>query len=375
VAATKNASRAILLAAAALPGISTAETPPEQTTLSIKYLDYKERQHNLDRIHVRSPSFDLTVPLSGEWSLRAGLVYDAISGATPRYHTAVSGASRFKEQRKAGDIAVTRYFHRSTVTLAAGRSTERDYDSNFASVRGTLSSEDNNTTWQFGAGVSNDTINPVNALVVDERKHTTDLMAGITQVLTQRDVVQAVLTHVRGRGYFTMPYKFVDNRPREKDQHTLLLRWNHHLDDHAASLRLSYRYFHDSYGMTAHTLGAELVKELPGGWTLVPSLRLHTQSAADFYFDPVYDKRFGPPFPPGYVFGSPAYLTADQRLSAFGAATFGIKVEKALSANTSIDIKFEDYKQRASWRQFGTGSPGLANLGARSIVVGVTHRW
>ena len=296
--AVTNASRAILLAAAALPGIAAAETPPEQKSLSIKYLDYQERQHNLDRIRVRSPSFDLTVPLSGEWSLRAGLVYDAVSGATPRYHTAVSGASRFKEQRKAGDIAVTRYFHRSTVTVAGGRSTEHDYDSNFASLRTTLSSEDNNTTWQFGVGVSNDTINPVNNLVKDERKHATDLMAGVTRVLTPRDIVQAVLTHVRGRGYYTMPYKYVDNRPREKDQDTLLLRWNRHLEQHDASLRLSYRYFHDSYGMTAHTLGAELVKELPGGWTVVPSLRLYTQSAANFYFDPVYDSRFGPPFPP-----------------------------------------------------------------------------
>jgi hypothetical protein len=200
-------------------------------------------------------------------------------------------------------------------------------------------------------------------------------MVGFTQVLSPRDIVQAVLTHARGRGYYTMPYKFVDNRPRKKDQDTLLLRWNHHLDRQAASLRLSYRYFHDSYGMTAHTAGAECVKELGGGWTLIPSLRLHTQSAADFYFDPVYDKRFGPPFPPGYVFTSTAPITADQRLSAFGAATFGIKVEKEIDANTSIDIKFEDYKQRSSWRLFGSGSPGLANLGARSIIVGVTHRW
>ena len=44
----------------------------------------------------------------------------------------------------------------------------------------------------------------------------------------------------------------------------------------------------------------EWAQELPHGFTLTPSLRYTTQSAAFFYFDPVYDATSGPPFPPGY---------------------------------------------------------------------------
>jgi hypothetical protein len=376
VAATdKNNAGAILLAALALPGVAQAENAPESASLSVKYLHYSDSQPNLDRIKVTSPSLDLLLPIAGEWALRVGLVSDTISGASPRYHSAVSGASRFDEKRTGADVAVTRYFSRASVSVAAGRSGENDYVSRFASVQASFSSDDNNTTWLLGTGVANDRINPVNLAVTDESKRTVDVMAGVTQVLSARDLVQLVLTHVRGRGYFSNPYKYVDVRPREHDQSTVQLRWNHHIEKIGVSSRMSYRYYTDDYGVHAHTLLEEVVHPLHGGWTLTPSLRLYTQSQASFYFDPVYDKRFGAPFPLNYVFGSTANISADQRLSAYGAMTLGLKVEKEISKDTTLDLKWEQYKQRGAWRQFGNGSPGLQDFSARSIQLGLTTHW
>ena len=380
MAATKRSSHgathgAILLAALALPGLAVADNAPETGSISLKYLDYKDSQPNLDRIAVRSPSLDLLVPIAGVWSVHAGLVTDTISGASPRYHTAVSGASHFDERRNGADLGVTRYFARASVSLAAGRSGENDYLSRYYALKGSVSSEDNNSTWLFGAGVANDAINPVNLAVVDERKHSTDLMLGLTQVLTPRDLAQIVATHVSGSGYFSNPYKYIDNRPRQHDQNTLLLRWNHHVGGSDTSNHLSYRYYSDSWQVHAHTLEEEVVQPLGAGWTLTPALRLYTQSAASFYVNPVYDKRFGPPFPPGYVFGSPTFISADQRLSGYGAATLGLKIEKQLGADTSFDLKVERYRQRGSWRQFGAGSPGLQEFDARSVQLGITRRW
>lgn len=365
----------ILLAALALPGVARAETPPEYASFSVKYLNYHDWQPGLDRIRVRSPAAELVLPIAGDWSLRAGYVVDSVSGASPRYHTAVSGASRFDEKRHAGDIAVTRYFPRASVTVAAGRSSETDYLSEFASVRGTLSSADNNTTWMFGTGVANDRIDPVNDAVKGERKHTNDFLLGVTQVMSQRDVAQVLLGFARGRGYYSMPYKYVDNRPRKHNQHSLMLRWNHRLENREATSRTSYRYFGDTYGIRAHTLLQEYAHEFAGGWTVTPSLRAHTQSAAHFYFDPVYDPDFGPPFPPGFDFRAQRHMTADQRLSAFGALTLGLKVEKTIGEDSSVEVKLEQYKQRGAWRLFGAGSPGLQDFRARSIVVGWTTRW
>jgi len=370
VAATR-----ILLAALALPGLVQAENAPDKSTLSVKYLDYQDSQPNLDRIHVRSPAIDIAVPVAGVWLLRASVVSDLISGASPRYHTAVSGASRFEETRKGVDAAVTRYFPRASVTLAAGRSGEHDYVSRFVSAQASFASDDNNTTWLVGAGVANDRINPVNDAVENEHKRVVDLMAGVTRVLTPADIVQALLTHVRGEGYYSNPYKYIDQRPRHQRQHSLMLRWNHHFGGSGATSRSSYRYYTDSNGVDSHTLLGEYVRPFADGWTVTPSLRLYSQSAARFYFDPVYDTRFGPPFPPGYSFTDGRDRSADQRLSAYGAATVGLKVEKEIGADTTVDVKLEQYKQRGEWRAFGSGSKGLQAFSARSIQVGITTRW
>ncbi|WP_234814703.1 DUF3570 domain-containing protein, partial [Noviherbaspirillum denitrificans] len=254
-------------------------------------------------------------------------------------------------------------------------SNEHDYRSLAVSLQASVSSDDRNTTWTFGAGAARDEINPTTLVVEGERKHTADLLLGVTQVLGMRDIVQANLTLARGRGYFSDPYKLVDNRPRERDQRTLLLRWNHHFDASRTTARASYRYYTDTFGIRAHTFGLDVVQRFAQGWTLTPSVRIHSQGAADFYFNPVYDTRFGAPFPAGYTFLSGAFISPDQRLSAFGARTLGLKLEKQFSPDVTVDVKLEGYRQRGAWRLFGSGSPGLDPLTARSIQVGITKRW
>ncbi|RJG21821.1 DUF3570 domain-containing protein [Massilia cavernae] len=364
-----------MLAALALPGLALGADAPDSASISIKYLDYRDSQPNLDRVHVASPALELMVPIAGEWSVRAGVLSDAVSGASPRYHTAVSGASHFRDRRNSVDAEVTRYLPRATVSLAAGQSDENDYRSRHAALQASVSSADNNTTWLAGIGAARDRINPVNKAVTDEEKHTVDLMLGVTQVLTPADIVQAVVTTVRGRGYFSNPYKYVDNRPRERDQHSALLRWNHHHAASGATTRLGMRHADSSDGVRSHMLQADYVWPLSRAWTLTPSTRAYTQSAADFYFDPVYDKRFGPPFPPGFVFGAQSFMSADQRLSAFGALTLALKIERQVGRATTVDLKFERYEQKAKWRQFGSGSPGLQDFSARTIQAGITHLW
>jgi len=367
---------ALLAAALLLPGLTAhAEEPPERSTLSVKYLKYEESQSGLDRIHVDSPSVSLVTPIAGQWSLSGSLTSDHVSGASPRYHTAVSGASRMKDTRRAGDVAVTRYLPRGSVTVGAAYSTEHDYVSRALSLTGTVSSEDKNTTWSFGVGGSDDAIDPVNKIVSSESRQSVNLMLGVTQVLSPRDIAQLTLTRTHGHGYFSDPYKAFDNRPRERDQNTLLARWNHHHEGSGGATRLSYRYYHDSYGIRAHTLGAEYVQPLADGWRVTPSVRYHTQRAASFYYDPVYDAALGEPFPPGYVFGSTRFSSADQRLSGFGAVTLGIKVAKALNRDWTVDVKVEAYQQRGAWRAFDSGSPGLDALRARSIQLGLTRQW
>jgi len=368
----------LLAAALLLPGVAAhAEAPPENGSISVRYLDYADRQTGLDRIHSHSPSVSVLAPVASDWVVEGTLTADDVSGASPRYHTAISGASRMEDNRRAGDVSVTRYLHRTTVTAGAAFSTEHDYVARTLSLGATLASEDNNTTWAVGLAGSRDNINPVNRVVVDEHRRSTSVLAGVTQVLTPVDIAQATYTHTDGSGYFSDPYKLFDNRPRSRRQDTLLLRWNHYIDATGGTSRLAYRWYGDSYRIRAHTLAAEYVQPLAGGWTLTPELRLYTQGAAYFYYDPVYDGRLGAPFPPGFSGAADAnrLSSPDQRLSGFGAVTAGLKVARALDRFWTVDVKIEAYEQRGNWRVFHRGSPGLAPLTARMLQIGLTRQW
>lgn len=126
--------------------------------------------------------------------------------------------------------------------------------------------------------------------------------------------------------------------------------------------------------MKAHTLTLEYVQSLAGGWTLTPQLRFHSQGAARFYRDvnPASPARVS--LPPDYEPGV-TELSFDQRLSAFGARTFGLKVGKQINADWQVDVKFEHYEQRGGWHLGSSGSPGLATFSARTVQAGFTRQF
>lgn len=372
---------AIIAAALSLPGVivpatALADTAPERGEIAIKYLQYQDSQPDLSRIRVRAPSVYVMVPLSPKWSVEGSWVSDTVSGATPRYHTAVSGATRkMSDKRIAEDVKVTRYEERSSYSLSLSHSGENDYQSNAGGLSASFSSDDNNRTWNVGVGYAADRISSTNDPTLHQRKNTVEFMAGVTQAWTANDLVQVNLTFNRGHGYYSDPYKEPDIRPDKRTQSILLTRWNHHFSEMSSTLKSTYRYYHDNFGINAHTVGAEWVQSVGDRWTVTPELRYYTQGAASFYYDPVYDPVVGAPYPPGYFTNPPQFISPDQRLSAFGAITAGLKVALKLSADWTVDVKAERYEQRGSWRLGGQGSPGLEPFRATFIQFGVSTRF
>jgi hypothetical protein len=377
---------ALLAAALALPGVlpnvaQAQVTVPNATLVQFKYLYYKDYQASGDRMKVSSPALYMLAPISEDWVFEIGAVYDNISGASPYYHTVLSGASGrgIKDERSAGDITVTKYFGgRTAVALRAAYSSEDDYKSTAAGLTVRHATADQNTTFTVGVGYSSDDIFPTDGPQFTEHKKTTDFVVGLTQVLSPNDVGQFNLYYAQQSGYLTDPYKAfwgIDNRPRSRDQWAALFRWNHYFEGADASLRSSYRYYSDDWKVKAHTFQFEWAQALKDGWTVIPSLRYTTQSSAEFYYDPVYDPLLGSPFPPGYLQNPNGYYTSDQRLSAFGGLTPGIKVAKAFGKGWLVDAKAEYYEQRGDWRLGGEGSPGLQNFKAQMYQVGVTKKF
>jgi len=370
---------AVVMAALSLPGVwlapAHAETAPEKGVIAFKYLHYEDSQPGFDRIRVNSPSLYLMTPIGSQWSIEGSAVIDSVSGATPRWQTAVSSASVMHEERKAADIKVTRYFNRSSYSLGVSTSHEHDYVSNALSLGGSWSSDDNNTTWNVGIGGSADQINPTDGGVPNvsgKTKQTGELIAGVTQALSSNDLVQVNLTYGAGHGYYDDPYKLLDTRPDRREQAALLGRWNHYLVGDQSTLRATYRFYRDSYGITAHTVQGEWAKPVSETLILTPAIRLYTQSAANFYATALNDENGRPvlPDPP------PGQLNSgDQRLSAFGAVGLSLKAEYRLSALWTVDAKFEAYEQRANWRVGGAGSTGLDPFRARAVQLGASRKF
>ncbi len=379
---------ALATAALALPSLqfANAEAPPENGVVSFKYLHYQDSQigdgvtvisgassaGSSSRMGVNAYSMTALVPVAGEWSIGTTYTSDSVSGASPMYHS--SGLTKMTDLRRAVDVELTRYFSRGTLSIGTSYSKESDYLSRGYSVQGSLSTEDKNTTFTLGGSMNSDDINPVIPPYGDYKKKVYSGIFGITRIVTKRDIVQLNIGYSNGNGDFSDPYKVNDNRPTLKNNVTLLTRWNHHFDWTDGTAKLSYRYYSDTFGIRAHTLEGEYVQPLRNGWTLTPLLRLYSQSEANFYVAVGAAEKADPttPTPPP---ANAIYYSEDQRLSAFGAITLGLKVSKQLNQDWLVDVKYEEYEQRSSWSVNGNGDPGLAPFGARSIQVGLSRKF
>lgn len=367
-------------AAAALglvsPLAALADTAPTQTEVQFKWFDYTEDQPGDvqrkvlggDRVAVRAATLGITAPIGERASVAVSQTVDSISGASPAYHS--QQLTPLKDFRRAWVAGLTAYGDRTTGTVTVSDSRERDYFSKSLGVQGSWATEDKNTTLTGGLGWAFDSIQPTYGNLRDA-KRIQDALIGITRVLTPTDIVQVNLSHLWGTGYFTDPYKLADERPRSRHITRVLARWNHHVESTGQTLRTSYRYSQDSWSVRGHTLSAEWVTPLGQGWAVTPSVRAHSQTQANFYtfVDPAEAPL--PPLPAANA----TFYSADQRLGAFGAWTLGLRIDKAIGRDMSVDLKLEQYEQRGKWAWSGRGDPGLVPFRAQWIQVGWTMRF
>ena len=358
----------LLSAALALPGIlpcaAAAQTMPDQSVIALQYFDYRDWQPGASRMKVRSPSLYVLRPIADDLALEGNLVYDSMSGASPLAFNTLSGASGLgvTDYRTAGDVKVTKYFDRYAVGVGGAYSHERDYISRALSLELRTWTPDKNRTYAFGLAGTTDSIHPTDRPFDNGERNTVDFLVGVTQALNAGAIVQSHLTYSAGHGHYADPYKLLDRRPDHRRTLAWLTRLNQSVPQFDATVKLLYRYIHDSFGDHSHTFEAAWYQPLPNGFSVTPSLRYYTQSAADFFF--------GPPFGTGFMPGEP--YTADTRLSAFGAFTPSLRIDKTFDRGWSADIAFSYYQQRTGWRLGGSGSSGLEPFSARWIMVGVS---
>lgn len=227
-------------------------------------------------------------------------------------------------------------------TVSADISKETDYLS--FGVSDTVRRDFNNklTTVSAGIGFTADTIAPGGGAPVEmalysapaptgeseeKSKNSASLLLGVTQILSRRALTQVNLSYNTSSGYLTEPYKFLsvvdgttgstldyryEKRPDSRTSTALFWKWQYQLPEDV--VYVSYRYFSDDWGITAHTADVKYRYELGGGKYLQPHLRLYQQTAADFYRHSLVGL--------GDV---PQYASSDMRLAEMTGRTIGVK--------------------------------------------------
>ncbi|MEP5341769.1 MAG: DUF3570 domain-containing protein [Algibacter sp.] len=118
-------------------------------------------------------------------------------------------------------------------------------------------------------------------------------------------------------------------------------RYNHYINE-IVTLRTYYRYYYDDWGINSHTASIELPIKISEKFTLYPSYRYYSQTAAD-YFAP-YEQNLS----------TSEFYTSDYDLSEFNANQYGIGASYTdIFAKwhiwklglKSIDLKYNNYKR------------------------------
>jgi hypothetical protein len=330
---------------------------------------------------------------------------DILSTASPETRRQVSGKLGYA-------------WDSTTANIGGGISDEPDYKSYFFNTDGSLDLDQKLTTLSWGASYTTSNIaasqdtnqgadlgdyagqirlkDNIETLYGTRHDFAADL--GLTQIISRDSLVSGTFSYTRSSGYLSDPYKLtllafdnphqpagvgtvltqevLDHRPDLRNQFSFDARYIQYIAGTDAALHVDYRFFHDDWGITSHTLDLSWYQPLGDGWMLVPGLRYYTQSAADFY-QPyfLFNQAFpslapvNPAVGPKINFGKLPIrnFSSDERLSAYGSLTGQIAIDKQLRDDLKLEVGAEYTTREGSLKLGGGGEPGFADLTSYTI--------
>lgn len=373
---------ALSATALALPGIATADSPPTQSTVSYKYSNYQEDDVSRreapfgerERYEIDVNQFRLLMPTGRNTSFQLDAIRESMSGASPWFTTAdsagnplvnLSGASGIRDQRSEVALTGSYYLENGTVSANVGYSEEDDYRSRYIGLSGQRNFNREMTTVAVGLSYADDDIFPTDAelfnRVVSENKDVSSAYISISQIINQTTIFQTALSITEQSGYLSDPYKLLDVRPDDKTQIGWSNAFRHFFIDADAALHVNYRYYHDDFGISSHTLDASWYQNVGRDWQVVPHIRYYSQSAADFYTS-IDD--FTKPIE--------QFQSSDYRLSAFGAISGGINLIGRFN-DWTLTLSTDRYIANEKYSAYNVNEPGAGLVSFFRVSLGIDY--
>ncbi len=229
-------------------------------------------------------------------------------------------------------------------------------------------------------------------LVDDESRNTYSISLSFSQILSKRSQISIFFDLVQQNGWLANPmqrvyfsdrdnyyignassipnytsstnkdvFQLADDIERLPDSRLKLpigARFNQYINEFV-TLRTYYRYYYDDWGITSHTANIELPIKISDNFTLYPSYRYYTQTAAD-YFAP-FEQHVS----------TEEFYTSDYDLSEFNSNQFGLGLSYTdIFAKRhvwklglkSVDLKYDYYERNTGL------NAGIISLGFKFVM-------
>ncbi len=230
-----------------------------------------------------------------------------------------------------------------------------------------------------------------NAMVTGNREDGAFSLA-LSQVLTKNSVASGGFNFTRSTGFLGNPYKEVlayfldanwrtdgtvgllpsnaypglkyspnqaeqllEKRPNQRNQFTWDASYRHFVEPLNGAAKLSYSFFHDDWGINAHTFDFEWRQSLFDAWLLTPSVRYYSQSQANFYtpYLLIDTPDGGANLSNKQLYGN---YSTDQRLAAYGSISAGVSLSRQVARGLELEMGYQYYLHKAALYMGGDNS-------------------
>lgn len=271
-------------------------------------------------VSITGPALLLRKSVGQNVSISGSHYVDSISSASI---DVISNASPYDEERTENSVGVDVLHADTTMNLSFTTSDESDYQAE--SVNFSLSQDvfGGLTTVTMGLGVGNDEVGRVDTDFSDSIKRY-NYHVGWSQVWTKTLISSLDYEAILDEGYLNNPYRSArvlgasvpEIYPRTRSSHALSLKSLKYWPNQQAASRIDYRYFWDTWDITAHTLEFGYSFDIRTSLRANAHYRYYTQQAASFYSDN-FDQVL-------------TYMARDKELSTFVSHTLGAGIELTL---------------------------------------------
>jgi Protein of unknown function (DUF3570) len=268
---------------------------------------------------------------------------------SPSYHNKKVPLTEMHDHRNAFNIALPMTFGQHQITPSFAYSAESDYISIGGALNYSLSLNDKNTTLSAGWAHNGDTVRDDNFNW--QAKMTDNVFLGLVQLFGPKSYLTVDASFSCEHGYLADPYRGVmfesqlqnnpedpalgpEVRPRHRNSEILYTSWTQFVTPLNGSYELSYRFFHDSYGIIANTVGFDWHQKIGKHIVISPMFRYYIQNtAADFYYLLVPNT-------------NPTYYSSDYRLSQMESFTAGVTITYRIQKHISLDASYTRYQMQ-----------------------------